>query len=62
MRKKPTLLKSFVYLINDVTNILLEKERIKEEEHSKNLRKVLSFVTFLLIVFIILSIYLIYIK
>ncbi|OGF25901.1 hypothetical protein A2331_06355 [Candidatus Falkowbacteria bacterium RIFOXYB2_FULL_34_18] len=60
--KKPTLLKSFVYLINDISNILLEKERQKDDEAVEKIHKILIFVVFLLLISIGLNIYLLYIK
>lgn len=31
-------IKKYIYLVNDVSNLLLKKERIKDEENAKKLR------------------------
>lgn len=51
--------KKIVYLINDVTNLLLKKEQVKILEHALKLRKVLIITIILLVISVILNIYLI---
>jgi len=54
-------IKKYLYLINDVTNILLKKERVHTEENAKKLRTALIIVSIILVLSIVLNIYL-YIK
>ena len=49
--------KKFIYLINDVTNLLLNKERIKAEEDAHKLRFALIIVSIILFLSIILNLY-----
>ena len=49
-------IKKFIYLINDITNTLLKKERSKVEETVKTLRFALIIVSILLLISIILNI------
>ena len=49
--------KKFVYLINDITNIVLKKDRIEAEENAKKLRFALMVVSIILVLFIIFNIY-----
>jgi CHASE3 domain sensor protein len=51
-------IKKFVYLINDITNILLKKSRVEAEENAKKLRIALIIVSIILVLSIILNIYL----
>jgi len=51
-------LKKFVYLINDVTNILLNKSRGEAEERAEKLRLALIIVSIILVLSIILNFYL----
>jgi hypothetical protein len=53
--------KKFIYLANDITNILLKKDREDAEEDTLKLRSVLIIVSIVLILSIILNCYL-YIK
>jgi len=50
--------KKFVYLINDVTNILLKKSREEAEEKAEKLRLALIIVSIILVLSIILNFYL----
>lgn len=50
-------IKKFIYLINDVSNILLKKSRIEAEENAKKLRTALIIVSLLLLVSVIFNIY-----
>lgn len=54
-------IKKFIYLINDVTNILLNKGRGEAEEKAEKLRLALIIVSIILVLSIILNLYL-YIK
>jgi fumarate reductase subunit C len=50
--------KKFIYLVNDVTNIILKKDRVKAEENVKKLRIALIVVSIILVLSIALNIYL----
>ncbi|MDP3042780.1 MAG: hypothetical protein Q8N21_00025 [bacterium] len=50
--------KKYIYLVNDVTNLLLKKERVQAEENAKKLRVALIIVSIILLLSIILNIYL----
>jgi len=50
--------KKYIYLINDVTNLLLKKERVQAEENAKKLRIALIIVSIVLVLSIALNIYL----
>jgi len=52
-------IKKIIYLINDVTNLLLKKEQVKIVEHALKLRRVLIIVIIFLVISMILNIYLI---
>lgn len=54
-------LKKFIYLVNDVSNILLKKSRIEAGENAKKLRTALIIVGIILVLSIALNFYL-YIK
>ena len=51
-------IKKFVYLVNDVTNILLKKSRGEAEENVRKLRVALIIVSIILVLSIALNIYL----
>ncbi len=51
-------IKKFVYLVNDITNLLLQKERINKEEYIKKLHLTLIIISLILITSIIFNIYL----
>ncbi|MFA4833614.1 MAG: hypothetical protein WC619_02060 [Patescibacteria group bacterium] len=51
-------IKKFVYLVNDVTNILLNKSREEAEEKTAKLRLALIIVSIILVLSIALNIYL----
>ncbi|MDD5071694.1 MAG: hypothetical protein PHQ42_03090 [Patescibacteria group bacterium] len=51
-------IKKFIYLVNDVTNIILKKSRVEAEEDAKKLRIVLIIVSIILVLSIVLNIYL----
>ena len=53
-------IKKYAYLINDVSNLILKKDRIKDEENARKLRIALIIVSILLLVSIVLNIYFIY--
>ena len=50
-------LKKYIYLINDVTNIMLKKERVQAEENAKKLRLALIIVSIVLLLSLLLNIY-----
>lgn len=50
--------KKYVIAINDLTNILLKKERVRDQEIANNLRNALIIVCTILVISIILNIYL----
>lgn len=57
--------KKYIYLLNDVTNILLKKDKIDLEEKNKKLRIVLIIVSIIALILLILSIvncYMSYVK
>lgn len=49
--------KKYIYLINDVTNLLLKKERVQAEENGKKLRVALIIVSIILLLSLALNIY-----
>ncbi|MBU4257469.1 hypothetical protein KJ586_00925 [Patescibacteria group bacterium] len=49
--------KKFIYLINDITNLLLKKERVQTEENAKKLRVALIIVSIILLLSLVLNIY-----
>lgn len=51
-------IKKFVYLVNDVTNILLKKSREEAEDKANKLRLVFIIVSIILVLSIILNFYL----
>ena len=55
MKKK---IKMYLFLINDITNVILKKERVKDEETIHLLRKAAIIVSIALVLSIILNIYL----
>ena len=55
MKKK---IKSYLYLINDVSNLLLKKERIKDEENARKLRTALIIVCIILVLSLFFNFYL----
>lgn len=52
--------KKYVYLINDVTNAILKKDRIKDREIAENLRIALIVVSVLLFISIVTNTILIF--
>lgn len=50
--------KKFVYLANDITNILLKKSREEDGEKAKSLRFALIIVSIILVLSIVFNIYL----
>lgn len=50
-------IKKYVYLINDITNLLLKKERVQAEENAKKLRVALIIVSIILLLSLALNIY-----
>lgn len=55
-------IKKFIYLINDLSNVLLMKSRGEAEDKVKKLRFALIAITALLVLSVIFNIYLIYKK
>lgn len=55
-------IKKYVYLLNDVTNILLKKSRAEAEEKAHKLRVALIIVSMFLLLSLVLNFYLIYKK
>ena len=49
-------LKKYIYLINDITNIVLKKERAQTEENAKKLRIALIIVSIVLTVSLVLNV------
>lgn len=54
-------LKKYLYIINDTTNILLNKERVKADKHVHNLSIVLIVLAILLILSLTYNAYLIFV-
>lgn len=52
--------KKYIYLINDVTNIMLKKSRVEAEENAKKLRVALIIVSIILVLSLALNLYLYY--
>ena len=50
-------IKKYIYLINDITNIMLKKERAHTEENAKKLRVALIIVSIILVLSLIANIY-----
>ncbi|MFH1522412.1 MAG: hypothetical protein ABIE43_01175 [Patescibacteria group bacterium] len=50
-------IKKYLYLANDITNLLLKKERIEDEENAKKLRIALITVSIILVLSIALNLY-----
>ncbi|MDO9399631.1 MAG: hypothetical protein Q7T79_03035 [bacterium] len=48
-------IKKYIYLLNDFTNLLLNKDRATDKEKIKKLRSMLIIVSIILVVFIILN-------
>lgn len=55
-------IKKYVYLINDVTNLLLKKEKQHLEENARKLRLALIFISAVLAVSLLANIYFIFLK
>ncbi|MBU3905844.1 hypothetical protein KKC83_06735 [Patescibacteria group bacterium] len=51
-------IKKYIYLINDITNIVLKKERAQTEENAEKLRVALIIVSIVLTVSLVLNVYL----
>ncbi|MBI4812611.1 hypothetical protein HY798_04230 [Candidatus Falkowbacteria bacterium] len=49
--------KKYIYLLNDITNILLKKDKFDLEERNKKLRIALIIVSIILVLSIVLNIY-----
>lgn len=49
--------KKYIYLINDITNTLLKKERVKTEEKVRKLRLALIVINIILLLSLIANIY-----
>ncbi len=49
--------KKYIYLINDVTNIMLKKSRVEAEENAKKLRVALIIVSIILVLSLALNFY-----
>ncbi len=54
--------KKYIYLVNDITNLLLKKERVQAEESAEKLRFALIIVSIILLLSLILNFYLCFIK
>lgn len=50
-------IKKYIYLINDITGIVLKKERVQTEENAKKLRIALIIVSIVLTVSLVLNVY-----
>jgi hypothetical protein len=50
--------RKYIYLINDVTSLILKKERIKDQEMALKLRHALIIASIILVISISLNIYL----
>lgn len=50
-------IKKFIYFVNDITNLLLEKDRVKDKEDARILRIALIIVSLLLIFSVILNLF-----
>ena len=50
-------IKKFIYLINDITNIVLKKDGVEAEENAKKLRFALIIVSIILVLSIVFNIY-----
>ena len=51
-------IKKYIYLVNDVSNLILKKERIKDEENAKKLRTVLIIMSIVLFLSLVFNFYL----
>lgn len=49
--------KKYIYLVNDVTNLILKKERVQTEENAKKLRFALIVVSIILVLSVIINVY-----
>lgn len=49
-------LKKYIYFINDVTNTILKKDRVRDQEIARRLRLALIMVSVLLLISIIINI------
>jgi len=52
--------KKYIFLLNDITNLLLKKERVQAEEDAKKLRLALIAVSAALVLSMILNVYFIF--
>lgn len=52
-------IKKFIYLLNDITNIALKKDRLDLEEKNKKLRITLIIVSMMVVLLVIIIFYLI---
>ena len=51
-------IKKYIFLVNDITNVILKKERVKDQEIAGRLRNALIIVSIILLIAIFLNIYL----
>jgi len=51
-------IKKYIYLINDVTNLILKKDNMKAEENAEKLRTALIIVSIILVLSLALNFYL----
>jgi cobalamin biosynthesis protein CobD/CbiB len=51
-------IKKYIYLLNDITNSLLKKDREQTAEHLRRLRNLFFVVVIILVISIILNLYL----
>ena len=51
-------IKKFVYLLNDVTNLILRKNKVEQEGNAKKLRNALIIVSIILVLSLALNFYL----
>jgi len=51
-------IKKYLYLVNDVTSLILKKDRIKDEENAKKLRTALIIVSVILVLSLVFNFYL----
>ncbi len=50
-------IKKYLYLVNDVSNLLLKKERVQDEENAKKLRTALIIVSIVLVLSLAVNFY-----
>lgn len=55
-------IKKYIYFVNDITNLLLKKERVQAEENGKKLRVALIIVSIILVMSLLLNFYLYFAK